>query len=81
MSLLGVLRGPRQVLFGSGQRHALGAVVSALGSRALVCTDARFGSTPEFAQLVRSQKPGTVLLLRIQVGEGRMLRALTLPEK
>jgi len=35
----------------------------------------------EFAQLVRSQKPGTVLLLRIQVGEGRMLRALTLPEK
>jgi alcohol dehydrogenase class IV len=53
MSLLGVLRGPRQVLFGAGQRHALGAVVSALGSRALVCTDARFGATPEFAQLVR----------------------------
>jgi alcohol dehydrogenase len=53
MSLLGVLRGPRQVLFGAGQRHALGTVVSALGSRALVCTDARFGATPEFAQLVR----------------------------
>ena len=53
MSLLGVLRGPRQVLFGAGQRHALGTVVSALGSRALVCTDARFGATPEFAHLVR----------------------------
>src|SRR5690349_4795408 len=53
MSLLGVLRSPRQVMFGAGQRHALGTIVSALGSRALVCTDARFGSTPEFAQLVR----------------------------
>jgi len=35
----------------------------------------------ELAQLVRGQKPGSVLLLRIQVGENRMLRALTLPEK
>ena len=53
MNMLGVLRGPRQVLFGAGQRHALGTVTAALGSRALVCTDARFGSTSEYAQLVR----------------------------
>ena len=53
MSMLGVLRGPRQVLFGAGQRHALGTVTAALGSRALVCTDARFGGTREFADLVR----------------------------
>lgn len=53
MSMFGVLRGPRQVLFGAGQRHALGTVTAALGSRALVCTDARFGSTAEFAALVR----------------------------
>ena len=53
MSMLGVLRGPRQVLFGAGQRRALGTVTAALGSRALVCTDARFGSTREFADLVR----------------------------
>jgi alcohol dehydrogenase class IV len=52
MSMLGVLRGPQQVLFGAGQRHALGTVTAALGSRALVCTDARFGATAEFAQLV-----------------------------
>ena len=52
MSMLGVLRGPQQVLFGSGQRRALGTVTAALGSRALVCTDARFGSTREFAELV-----------------------------
>ena len=53
MSMLGVLRGPQQVLFGAGQRHALGTVTAALGSRALVCTDARFGATREFADLVR----------------------------
>ncbi len=53
MSMLGVLRGPRQVLFGAGQRRALGAVTAALGSRALVCTDARFGGTREFAELIR----------------------------
>ncbi|MEO6512149.1 MAG: iron-containing alcohol dehydrogenase [Nocardioides sp.] len=53
MSMLGVLRGPRQVLFGAGQRHALGTVTAALGSRALVCTDARFGGTSEFADMVR----------------------------
>ncbi|MEE6280505.1 iron-containing alcohol dehydrogenase [Georgenia sp. MJ170] len=52
MSMLGVLRGPRQVVFGAGQRHALGTLTAALGSRALVCTDARFGATDEFAELV-----------------------------
>jgi len=52
MSMLGVLRGPRHVVFGAGQRHALGALTAALGSRALVCTDARFGATAEFAELV-----------------------------
>lgn len=52
MSMLGVLRGPHQVLFGAGQRHALGAVVGAIASRALVCTDARFGATEEFGALV-----------------------------
>ena len=53
MSMLGVLRGPRQVLFGAGQRHALGTLTAALGTRALVCTDARFASTREYADLVR----------------------------
>lgn len=52
MSMLAVLRGPRQVLLGAGQRHALGEVTAALGRRALVCTDARFGATADFAHLV-----------------------------
>lgn len=51
--MFAVLRGPRQVLFGAGQRHALGTVTAALGSSALVVTDARFGATAEFAELVQ----------------------------
>jgi alcohol dehydrogenase len=53
MTMFGVLRAPRQVLFGPGQRHVLGTVTKALGSRALVCTDQRFGSTSEYADLVQ----------------------------
>ncbi len=52
MTMLGVLRGPRHVLFGAGQRRALGTATAALGRRALVCTDARFSTTPEYAELV-----------------------------
>ena len=43
----GVMRAPRAVLFGSGQRHALGAVVSRIGRDVLVCTDRRFAASPE----------------------------------
>ncbi|NHC12839.1 iron-containing alcohol dehydrogenase [Motilibacter deserti] len=52
MTLFGLLRSPRQVLFGVGQRHALGAATAALGQRAFVVTDARFGDTPEFDELL-----------------------------
>ncbi|MDF9877269.1 iron-containing alcohol dehydrogenase [Cellulosimicrobium cellulans] len=54
MSMLGVLRGPRQVIFGAGQRRVLGRVTAGLGRQALVCTDSRFGSTDEFAEMLRS---------------------------
>lgn len=53
MGMFGVLRSPRQVLFGAGQARALGTVTASLGSRALVCTDARFSGTHEFTDLVR----------------------------
>ena len=36
-------------------------------------------SPRDFAQAVENQKPGEVLLLRIQVGESRLLRALPMP--
>ena len=52
MSLFAALRLPREILFGKGQRAALGTVAARLGSRALVCTDARFAGTAVFGELV-----------------------------
>lgn len=51
--MFGALRLPRSILFGRGQRHALGSAVAKLGRRALVCTDPRQGAQPEFAEMVR----------------------------
>ncbi|QQR38287.1 iron-containing alcohol dehydrogenase [Devosia rhizoryzae] len=52
MSLFAALRLPREVLFGAGQRHALGKVAARLGERALICTDARLANEPVFAEIV-----------------------------
>lgn len=48
----GALRLPRSILFGRGQRHALGSVASKLGRRALLCTDERQAAQPEFHAMV-----------------------------
>ncbi|OWT71391.1 MULTISPECIES: iron-containing alcohol dehydrogenase [unclassified Achromobacter] len=42
---IGVMRAPRSVLFGAGQRRALGKTLSAIGKRVLICTDKRFASS------------------------------------
>ena len=47
-NLFGALRLPASVVFGSGQRAALGMMAAQLGKRALVCTDARMGSDAQF---------------------------------
>jgi alcohol dehydrogenase class IV len=52
MGLFGVLRLPGEILFGSGQRRALGSVAAKAGRRALVCTDERFAATPSFAEMM-----------------------------
>ncbi|UXN74063.1 iron-containing alcohol dehydrogenase [Devosia sp. A8/3-2] len=52
MGLFGALRLPREILFGSGQRKALGIVAAKSGRRALVCTDERFAATPSFAEML-----------------------------
>ncbi|SEK17319.1 MULTISPECIES: iron-containing alcohol dehydrogenase [unclassified Variovorax] len=52
--LFGVLRSPRAILFGNGQRHAIGQVAGSIGKRALVCTDARFGGSVDMASLIQS---------------------------
>ncbi|RYZ09631.1 MAG: iron-containing alcohol dehydrogenase [Comamonadaceae bacterium] len=63
MTLFAALRLPGEILFGKGQRHALPAVARRLGRRALVCTDARLGSTPEFAGMMAGLREAGVELL------------------
>lgn len=53
MNLFGTLRAPRELLFGTGQRRALGAIASKLGRRALIVTDTRLAADADFLALVR----------------------------
>jgi alcohol dehydrogenase len=48
----GVLRLPRAVLFGPGQRHAVAGAVAGLGRSALICTDRRLAAGPELQEMV-----------------------------
>ena len=52
MSLFAAIRMPREVVFGSGQRRCLGTVARRLGTRALVCTDARLAGDPLFKDML-----------------------------
>jgi alcohol dehydrogenase len=47
----GLLRQPREVLFGSGQRAAVPAIVASLGTRVAVVTDERMTQDPYFREL------------------------------
>lgn len=51
MSLFAALRPPKEILFGKGLSTTVGTVAARHGSRALICTDARFASTPAFAEI------------------------------
>jgi alcohol dehydrogenase class IV len=50
--LFGALRLPASVIFGSGQRAALGMMTAGIGKRALICTDARMGGDAQFLAIV-----------------------------
>lgn len=50
--MFGALRLPRSILFGRGQRAALGSVAAGVGRRALLCTDQRQAAQPEFAAML-----------------------------
>ena len=47
----GVLRAPARILFGPGQRRALGQVAAELGKRVLVCTDKRLAATHDMEEI------------------------------
>lgn len=51
---LGLLRQPRTVLFGPGQRTMLPRIVAPLGSHVLICTDERMATTAEYRALQSS---------------------------
>ncbi|XAH26248.1 iron-containing alcohol dehydrogenase [Xylophilus sp. GW821-FHT01B05] len=48
------MRAPRNVLFGDGQRFAVGSVAAAIGRRALVCTDERFAASAPMQEILDS---------------------------
>lgn len=48
----GVTRAPARLLFGPGQRRAIGKAAASLGTRALICTDARFGALPAMQEIL-----------------------------
>ena len=48
---LGVLRQPKTVVFGPGQRSQLPYLVRQLGTRALICTDERMAASAQFAEI------------------------------
>lgn len=50
--IFGAARLPRAILFGRGQRAAIGAATARIGRRALVVTDARQAAQPEFAAIL-----------------------------
>ncbi|MBO9670417.1 MAG: iron-containing alcohol dehydrogenase [Sphingobium sp.] len=50
--MFGALRLPRTILFGPGQRAALGSITHRIAQRVLVCTDQRQASQPEFAAML-----------------------------
>jgi alcohol dehydrogenase class IV len=52
MPLFGTIRAPRELIFGSGQRKALGLVAARLGCRALIVTDARMAANDDFLAMV-----------------------------
>ena len=55
-----MLRTPGAILFGKGQRGALGWTARAIGLRALACTDERMGADPIFAGMMDDLKAAGV---------------------
>lgn len=54
MSMFGTLRGPRNIVFGAGQRRSVAGFAKELGRRALVVTDERLGDSRELREILDS---------------------------
>lgn len=62
MQSFATIRSPREILFGAGQRHALGPVARRLGTRALVVTDARLADDADFAAMMAALRDAGLTL-------------------
>jgi alcohol dehydrogenase class IV len=60
MANFGVLRPPQTILFGKGQRGALGVAAKSLGRRAIVCTDSRLSAERVFVAMMDDLKANGV---------------------
>lgn len=57
---LGLLRQPKAVFFGPGQRRQLPYIVAPLGRSVLICTDERMATTAEFEEIQTQLEAGGV---------------------
>ena len=70
-ALFGALRLPATVLFGSGQRAAIGMMAAQIGKRALVCTDARMGADAQFKAIVADIEANGLTVKSLRPHRGR----------
>ncbi|WP_151719011.1 iron-containing alcohol dehydrogenase [Gemmobacter serpentinus] len=52
MEQFGTIRAPQELVFGTGQRAAIGRIAARLGKRALIVTDARLAADAQFGDMV-----------------------------
>lgn len=52
MAIFGTIRAPREIIFGEGQRTAVGRIAKQLGRRALIVTDARLAGDDTITAMV-----------------------------
>lgn len=62
MELFGTMRAPRELVFGAGQRHAIGKIAGKLGKRALVVTDARLANDADFRAMIGKLEESGVIV-------------------
>ncbi|WP_103336370.1 iron-containing alcohol dehydrogenase [Pseudotabrizicola formosa] len=67
MEYFGTIRAPREILFGFGQRRALGAIARRLGRRALVVTDTRLAADADFRAMIADLESAGIVV-RIEAG-------------
>ncbi len=64
MAIFGTIRAPREIIFGEGQRTAVGRIAKQLGRRALIVTDARLaGDDTIMAMVSQLESEGLAVML------------------